>query len=563
MTPLVRRWFVAAWRDRPGLLVYLCAMSVLNALLVTSFPWLWQYVVDAVRGGTDAPTLGKLGLALFVAGAAQSACYALLQGARTLANAVIQRNTRTITFAHLVHLPDASLRKWAPGDLLTRLTDDAGDKTAWFLCSGVFRALEAVLIVVVSFGAMCLLDPWLAIESSAPLPVLVVAQAVLNSLLARRFARVQVGISAMNEELDASFSGIRPIRAAALEPSAQRRFRASSEEVRRAEFGAAIVNQAVMLMYGYGWTLAVAVLIAVGAPRVIAGDLTVGQLVALEGLLMSMVWPMFDVGMFVSKGSLADVGLGRLEALFAEAVDPVPSHPVAPASASIELRGATVGARLIGVDLSVAPGELVVVTGEVGSGKSTLSEVLAGSLPFEGSLVIGGVNIATIDREALAASFAWVPQDPVLLSTTVRDNITLGRVVTVEDLDRAVTIAQLKKDLPQLGKGLDTEIGERGVALSGGQQQRVALARALVGRPKILLLDDATAALDADTEAAFWEALEPTVRDAATIVITHRPATLERADRVVVLEGGRVAQVGRHADLVSVPGLYQRMLHRP
>lgn len=562
MTPLVRRWFVAAWRDRPGMLVYLCGMSLLNAFLVTSFPWLWQYVVDAVRGGTDAPTLTKLGVALFVAGAAQSGCYALLQGARTLANAVIQRNTRTITFDHLVHLPDASLQKWAAGDLLTRLTDDAGDKTAWFLCSGVFRALEAVLIVLVSFGAMCLVDPWLAVESSAPLPVLVVSQAVLNSLLARRFAQVQVGISAMNEELDASFGGIRPIRAAALEPAARRRFRAASEEVRRAEFGAALVNQAVMLMYGYGWTLAVAVLIALGAPRVIAGELTVGQLVALEGLLMSMVWPMFDVGMFVSKGSLADVGLARLEALFAEARDLPVKDPVVPAITALELRGATVGERLVDVDLSVAPGELVAVTGEVGSGKSTLAAVLAGSLPYAGTLAIGGVDVARIDRDVLAARFAWVPQDPILLSASVRDNITLGRDVTAEGLAEVVATAQLTKDLPQLAKGLDTEIGERGVTLSGGQQQRVALARALVGRPGVLLLDDATAALDADTEAAFWQAVEPALLTAAVIVITHRPATLERADRIVVLEGGRVAQVGRHAELVSVPGPYQRMQHR-
>jgi ABC-type multidrug transport system fused ATPase/permease subunit len=175
---------------------------------------------------------------------------------------------------------------------------------------------------------------------------------------------------------------------------------------------------------------------------------------------------------------------------------------------------------------------------------------------------IGGVAVEVADTAAVRRLLAYVPQDPVILSVPIRDNILLGRSVPEATLQRALLVSRLAQDLGAFPQGLDTLVGERGVTLSGGQQQRVALARALVGEPRILLLDDATAALDADTEAAFWAGLEDVLPDLTAVVVTHRPATIERADRVVCLDGGRIVQTGGHAQLVGEDGPYRRIYGR-
>ncbi len=186
------------------------------------------------------------------------------------------------------------------------------------------------------------------------------------------------------------------------------------------------------------------------------------------------------------------------------------------------------------------PGTMVAVVGEVASGKSTLMQALART---------GGGD-------------GYVPQDPMLMSATVRENILLGREVSEDELDAALDVSRLAQDLPDLPDGIDTVVGERGVTLSGGQQQRVALARALVGRPPLLLLDDATAALDADTEAAFWRRLDDVLPDVAAVVVTHRGATLQAADEILVLDGGAIVQRGGHGELIEQEGAYRRIYGR-
>jgi ATP-binding cassette subfamily B protein len=215
------------------------------------------------------------------------------------------------------------------------------------------------------------------------------------------------------------------------------------------------------------------------------------------------------------------------------------------------------------VDVAVEPGELVAVVGEVGSGKSVLLALLAGQRqPDDGRLCLGDVPLDQVRPALLAAAIGYVPQDPVLVSSTLRDNILLGREVGEGELERALDVSRLVADLHAFPDGLSTGVGERGVTLSGGQQQRVALARALVGRPSVLILDDATAALDADTEAMFWRRLEAVLPEVSAVVVTHRTATLQRADRVVVLERGRVVQAGDHGSLLAQEGAYRRIYGR-
>lgn len=523
---LILRWWRIAWQGRCLWLLAIVLLSVTTAALSAGFPWLWQFLVDDARAEGSPARLREVAGWMGAVGAAQLVVYICLQSLRSIVNVAITRRVRQNIFEHLATLEPGFYERWRTGDLVTRLTNDAGEKISWFLCSGVFRSLEALLIVVACLASALVIAPKVALWMVLPLPLLIVAQALAQGTLGRRYAAVQSAISGINDELSATFGGIRIVQAAALQDSARSRFVRQAEAQQTAEVRTAAVQHVVHLMYGYGWQTAIVSLLLAGGHQVMAGTITLGQFVTLEGLVMSMVWPMFDFGTFVSRYKQAGVALGRLQ----ELADEVPGADGPPRGAELADDPA----------LPPPPGRMVAVVGEVASGKSTLLQALAHSGGGEG----------------------YVPQDPVLMSATLRENILLGREVSSDMLRQALDVSRLAQDLPALPQGLDTEVGERGVTLSGGQQQRVALARALVGTPSMLLLDDATAALDADTEAAFWTRLATVLPDTAAVVVTHRVATIQQADEVLVLEDGAIAQRGRHGDLLESAGPYRRIYGR-
>ncbi len=564
---VVWKWFRLVWKDSPLVLAMIVILSFASAALLTVFPWLWQYLIDEVRqDAADPVRLNELAMWTAIVGMAHPLMYLVLQGARSVMNVVIQWRARRAVFNHLTRLDDDFYRRWRAGDLVTRLYDDAGDKIAWFLCSGVFRTFEASLIVTVCIGAMLTIDAWLTLFVIFPLPVLIVGQAFSQQALGRRYRAVQESISAINDELTTTFSGIRIVQACGLGGAAQRRFLAQAENQRKAEVRTSIVQIGVFMFYGYGWQLALVALLLAGGTAVLNGEITLGQYVSFEGFVSLLVFPMFDVGMFVSKYQQTGVALNRLEALMAvhDAIEGTEDLPTAP---DLRAGGLTVVAEdetclLHGVDLEVAAGKMLAIVGEVGSGKTLILEALAGSRqPASGEIRMGGVRARDLTATA-RAEVGYVPQDPVLLSATLEDNILLGREIDDKQLAGALDVSRLAQDLPAFPDGLQTAVGERGVTLSGGQQQRVALARALVGQPKILLLDDATAALDADTETAFWSQLDRVLPQVTAVVVTHRIATIQRADEILVMEGGHAVQRGQHAELMGSDGPYRRIYGR-
>ncbi len=551
---LTWRWFRLVWRGQGGDMAWLLVGSALTAVMHAGFAWMWKVVVDEARGGA----IGRAALICLAVGLGQALLYVTVQGTRTRVNERIQQAARRRVLEAVVAAEAGTLARWRTGDLVTRLTDDVStEKLAWFLCSGVFRAYEALLIVIACVIGMALIDPVLTLWSMAPLPLLVVAQVSAGRAMGRRADAVQQSVSRVGAVLQDVFDGVRVVQARGLGGLARRAFADAAAAQVDAEVRSARLAQFLHVLFGYGWQIALAALLFAGGVRVMDGALGVGDFVAFNGFVMNLVFPMFDFGAFLVRWRQAAASLGRLQAL----VDlPAAPRVVSPVGDTLRIPAVLEAPHLrldLGEPIEVRPGEMLAVTGPVGGGKSTLLAALAGQLPLRG---------ATPEVPAPA----WVPQEPVVLSVTVAENILLAggdadapgpgrlgaRVPDVEGGWASLLAAScLAEDVRRLPAGLATAVGERGVTLSGGQQQRVQIARALGVRRPVLLLDDATSALDADTEARFWDGLER--GGLVVVVVTHRAATLARADHVVYLREGRVEARGTHAELVARHAAYR------
>jgi ATP-binding cassette subfamily B protein len=289
---------------------------------------------------------------------------------------------------------------------------------------------------------------------------------------------------------------------------------------------------------------------------------------------MFLIYPMFDVGNFLVKGRRATVSVRRLMELedHEAMIDPLEAKrgETDVPRGEVEFDGVTFhfpGQErdiLKDVSFKVEPGERVSLVGRVGSGKSWAVRLIPRLVdPLEGSVRVDGVDLRDYDIRSVRDAIGYVPQEPILFSDTVENNIRFGRDgVDDETIAWAVDVSQLKTEVDSFPEGLKTEIGVRGMSISGGQKQRLALARALAGRPKILILDDCTSALDARTESALWDRLHEVMPELTCFIITHRPATLELADDIIVLDEGKIVERGKHADLMGRGGVYTKVYRR-
>jgi len=545
--------------------------AVLTTTLQLSSPWVLKFAVDDL---TASVTLGKLrgyALVLLLLAVASGIFRFLMRRILIGASRDLEYDLRNDFFAHLQRLSLGYFQANRTGDLMSRATSDLS-AVRMMVGPAVMYSATTVLTCAVAVALMLKINVRLTLVSLVPLSLVSVAVRFFGSEIHSRFERIQAQLSDLSAVTQEALAGVRVVRAYRQEDYEVERFRAANEEYvsrnRTLIKLQGIFYPSIELFMGLG----VMLVLWIGGLDVMAGRMTVGDLVAFNSYLLMLTWPMMAVGYVTNLIQRGLASWGRMLEIFDQApaiADDV--DPVRPAviRGDVEFRRLTFryGDRLVldDVSASLPAGSVTAIIGATGSGKSTLLSLLPRLHEAPpGTVFVDGIDVRRLPLRTLRGAIGFVPQEPFLFSDTLAENIAFGVPVsesTRERIEAAAHVARLDHDIADFPKGYDTSVGERGITLSGGQKQRTAIARALMVDPRILILDDALSAVDTYTEEEILRRLRGAMVGRTAILVSHRVSTVRDADQILVLHQGRIAERGRHDELVALNGLYAE-LHR-
>ena len=567
-------------------------LVVISNLFTVAAPYLVKLAIDDLSDPTL--TAARVGVyALLIVGVALVGGAAKF-GMRQLLNGLSRRiecDLRDDFFRHLLRLDATFYGSVRTGDLMARATNDT---LAVRMAAGpaIMYSVNTSVIFLLALGFMLWISPRLTAYALIPMIILPPVVLAFGRVIHARFEQIQEQFSTLSTMVQENLTGMRIVRAYLQEDSQARHFEELNRQYMELNMGlvkvAGLFHPILALFSGVGMVI----VLWLGGLEVIAGRITIGAFVAFQIYLALLIWPLIALGWVVNLYQRGAASMGRINKILStEPGIRAPAHPIrlGKAMGEVEFRNVSFRypgtERLVLTDVSFVakPGETVAVVGPTGSGKSTLVSLIPRIYDTtDGGVLVEGVGVKELDPDELRALIGMVPQDPFLFSTTIEENIGLGLPGDwwareerqahnapegpLEDPEEAVAeaarIAQLDESIRGFPKGYGTYLGERGINLSGGQKQRATLARAVARDPTILILDDALSAVDTHTEAKILDDLARVMAGRTSFIISHRVSAVMNADQILVLDDGRVAERGRHADLMSLEGTYATLLRR-
>ena len=570
---------IGVWRLIKGFRVYyfvaILALGIAAASKTTTY-LLLRYFVDTVLQGNNTKAVGQnLNQTLFFIAlgflglAATEGSFSFISGRMSAYTAEgIAFRLRNYLYDHIQRLSFTYHDKTQTGELIQRSTSDV-DALRRFYADQAIGVGRILLLFLINFIALLQLNWQLALISVIAIPFIVITSAFFFRKVSKAYEAYQEQDAKLSTTLQENLTGVRVVKAFARQEYEIGKFDKDNSE----KFS---LGKRLLLMHTFFWPISDILCgfqmlggFFAAALMAINGQITVGTYLAYAGLVVWLIWPMRNLGRLIVQTSTGLVSYGRVRDVIVQCEEPLDEGVHHPAKIKGHIVYQNVGFEyetnvpvLQDINFECKPGSLIALLGATGSGKTTLVNLLPRFYEYtNGSVILDNVELKSIPRKILRKYIGIVEQEPFLFSRTIKENITygVGRDIPQIEIENAAKAAAIHDVIITFPDGYNTLVGEKGVTLSGGQKQRVAIARTLLKDPRILILDDSTSSVDTETEASIRQALQVLMKNRTTFIIAHRIQSVMNADLILVLERGKIVQMGAHDELLSQDGIYRKI----